>query len=109
MVRYDLGEIADTWILVEERDGGNLTCTVASFEVFDSDDVSVQASANATIAGSGTDEVLISGEVDTTAQTGTPLVDVFEEGSAYYVKFTYEIGTETYIDIVHILITETRL
>lgn len=107
MVRYDLGEIKDAWISVEERDGDTVTCTVANFEVFDSADVSVQDSTGADISGSGTSEVLIAGQVDTTAQDGGE--DVFEEGESYYVKFTYEIGSETYIDTVHILITETRL
>ena len=82
------GEIKHSWIEVTERDGGTATVSTYTFEVFDKDDTSVQASATASISGNGTAEVKIYGLVDTTD-------DGFVVGSSYYVLFTYIIGSET--------------
>lgn len=91
-------EIKDVWIKVTERDGGTVTVSSQDFEAFDKDDTSVQASDTASISGNGTAEVKIYGLVDTTA-------DSFVAGSSYYVRFTYVIGSETYIEDVWLAIT----
>ena len=98
MVERKKGEIKDSWIEVTERDGGTVTVSSYTFEVFDKDDTSVQASDTASISGNGTAEVKIYGLVDTTAAA-------FVAGSSYYVRFTYVIGSETDFEDVWITIT----
>ena len=102
MLRFDKNEKKDVWIEVQERDGGTVTVASATFEVFDADGDSVQASASASIANNSSTAVKIYGLVDTTASG-------FASGSAYEVKFTYVIGNETYIDVVPIKLVETKL
>jgi hypothetical protein len=58
-----------------------------TFEVFDADDSSVQASDDATIVDNGTATPDFYGLVDTTAAA-------FVVGSSYYARFTITIGTE---------------
>ncbi len=108
MIKFDLGEIKNVWIEVSDRDIAAFTITEAGtvFEVFDEDGASVQAEAAATI-----DEAKIYGLVDTTATVGVgeDETDVFVAGKSYEVKFTFIINLETYIDVVHIKLEETRL
>lgn len=99
MIPFNKNEKSDVWNLVEERDGGTVTFTTYTFEVFDMDDVSVQASATASLSGDGTATAYIYGLVDTT-DSG------FVEGSQYQVKFLYNIGSEDIIDIILIQIIE---
>jgi len=75
------------WITVNERDGGTVTVTSATFQVFDSSDTSVQASASATIADNSTASPDIYGLVDTS-------VAGFVACNTYYVLFLVTIGTE---------------
>ena len=98
MIELEKTEIKDVWIEVTERDGGTVTVSTYTFEVFDKDATSVQASATASISGNGTVEVKIYGLVDTTD-------DGFVVKSSYYVRFTYIIGSETYIEDVWLTIT----
>lgn len=102
MRRFDKDEIKPSWMQVTERDGGTVTIATANFEVFDSSGTSVQASGTATPHDNGTTLVKLSGLVDTT-------VAAFVAGSSYEVKFTYTIGSETYIDIDHIKVVETLI
>lgn len=108
MIKFDLGEKKNVWIEVSERDNAAFTITEEGtvFEVFDEDGVSVQASATATVEGAK-----VYGLVDTTATVGEgeEETDVFVAGKSYEVKFTFIINDETYIDVVHIKLEETRL
>jgi len=106
MIKFDKGEIKNVWIEVAERDSASFTIASATFEVFDEDGVSVQASDTAS-----TDGAKIYGLVDTTATVGEgeEETDVFTAGESYEVKFTFVIGSETYIDKVAIKLEETRL
>jgi len=97
MIKVDKNEKVNIWVQVEERDDASFTISSATFEVLDSDDSSVQSSADATVSSDK-----IYGLVDTSAED-------FVTGSSYRVKFTYIIGSETYIDYVHIKLEETRL
>jgi len=99
MIKFDKGEKKHVWIEISERDDATVTITEAGtvFEVFDDAGTSVQTSAAATV-----DSAKIYGLVDTSTSS-------FTAGESYEVKFTYIIGTETYIDVVHIKLEETRL
>ena len=97
MIKFDKGEKKNVWIEVSERDAAAFTIASATFEVFDETGTSVQASAVAT-----PDNHKIYGLVDTTTVK-------FVAGDSYEVKFTFIIGTETYIDMVAIKLEETRL
>jgi len=97
MIKFDKGEKKNVWIEVSERNNESFTITSATFEVFDKDGTSVQDSASATISTHK-----IYGLVDTTTSD-------FTAGESYEVKFTYVIGSETYIDTVPIKLEETRL
>jgi len=97
MIKFDKGEIKHVWIEVSERDDAAVTIDSATFQVFDEDGVSVQASDTAS-----TDGAKIYGLVDTS-------VAGFVAGESYEVKFTFIIGSETYIDKVAIKLEETRL
>lgn len=97
MIKFDKGEKKNIWIEVSERDGATVTIDSATFEVFDDAGASVQASDIADIDGAK-----IYGLVDTTT-------DKFTAGESYEVKFTFIIGSETYIDKVAIKLEETRL
>lgn len=83
------GEIKDSRIEVTADDGSTVTISTYTYEVFDADDTSVQASATAGIANNGTATVELYGNVDTTAA-------VFVVGSSFYVLYTYVIGSETF-------------
>lgn len=97
MIRFHKNEKKNIWIEVSERDGGSFTINSATFEVLNDSDVIVQASSSATIDGAK-----VYGLVDTTASG-------FTQGNSYKVKFSYIIGSETYINIVSIKLEETRL
>ena len=97
MVKFDKGEKKNVWIEVAERDAAAFTIASATFEVFDDAGVSVQTSTGASISGAK-----IYGLVDTS-------VAAFVAGESYEVKFTFIIGSETYIDKVAIKLEETRL
>lgn len=73
--------IEDFYCYVDERDGGTVDVSSATYEVFDSDDVSVQASASASIEDNGTATPDIYGSVDTTASD-------FVACNTYYVLFS---------------------
>lgn len=72
--------------LWDDHTGDSVTVDSATFEVFDSDDTTVQASANATITDNSTATPDISGEVDTT-------VAGFVVDDEYLVQFVVTIGT----------------
>jgi hypothetical protein len=97
MIKFDKGEKKNVWIEISERDDASFTISSATFEVLDTDGNSVQASGDATISSTR-----IYGLVDTST-------DDFSDGESYEVKFTYVIGSETYIDKVAIKLEETRL
>jgi len=99
MIKFDKGEKKHVWIEVSERDAESFSITEEGtvFEVFDEDGTSVQAEAAATVDGAK-----IYGLVDTTTSG-------FTAGESYEVKFTFIIGSETYIDVIHIKLEETRL
>ena len=86
----------------DDHEGGNATFDSATFEVFDSDDSSVQASAAATISDNGTPTPDIRGLVDTTTAS-------FVASGAYKVEFVVEVGVETLRPVVPIKLTEERL
>ena len=96
-VKFDKSEKKNVWIQVEERDDNSFTIASATFQVFDVDGVSVQSSATATISSDK-----IYGLVDTSTSG-------FVAGGYYEVKFTFVIGSETYIDGVHIKLEETKI
>jgi len=96
-IKFDKNEKKNVWIQVEERDDESFTIASATFQVFDSDGTSVQASASATVS---TDKIY--GLVDTTASG-------FTAGESYEVVFTYIIDSETYIDKVHIKLEEKKI
>ena len=98
MISFDKNEIKNVWIRIEDRDDAAFTITNdAVFQVYDEDGTSVQAQGSATVSSDK-----IYGLVNTTT-TG------FIAGGSYEVKFTYHIGSETYIDFVHIKLQETKL
>lgn len=97
MIKFDKGEIKHVWIEVSERDDAAFTISSATFEVFDDAGTSVQTSTAASIDGAK-----IYGLVDTSTVK-------FTAGESYEVKFTFVIGSETYIDVVHIKLEETLL
>lgn len=70
----------------DDHTGASITIASATFEVFDLDGTTVQASASATITDNSSATPDISGEVDTT-------VAGFVVGSDYYVQFVVTIGT----------------
>lgn len=70
----------------DDHTGADITIASATFEVFDSDGVSVQTSANATITDNGTATPDVSGLVDTTAAA-------FTVDSEYNVQFVITIGS----------------
>lgn len=82
------GEIKDSRIEVTAEDGSVVTISSYVFEVFDSDDSSVQAEAVAGIGDNGTAAVELYGSVDTSDAA-------FVKDSGYYVLYTYVIGSET--------------
>ena len=102
MLTYTKAEIKDAWIEVDDRDAGTVTVSSQIFDVVDSTDVVVQASAAASVSNNGTTLVQIFGLVDAT-QSG------FVAGSAYKVRFSYVIGSETYQSVLPIKIRERRL
>ena len=81
-------EIKDSRIEITADDGSTVTISTYTYEVFDADGTSVQASATAGIANNGTAAVELYGNVDTSAAA-------FVVGSSYYVLYTYVIGSET--------------
>lgn len=99
-VEFVKNENKDVRIKVTEVDGGTVTISNAEYTVYDTDGTTVQATASATIANSGTTEATITGAVDTSTSD-------FALGSAYQVNFKYVIGSETYIKAVTIRIVET--
>jgi len=93
MIKFSKGEKKNIWIEVYERNGLDFTISSATFEVLDKDGNTVQASASATVEGHK-----IYGLVDTTAAG-------FVAGEGYSAKFTFVIGSETYIEEVSFLVT----
>ncbi len=102
MISFDKNEVKPVEIIVEERDGSSITISSATFEVFDTSGNSVQASSNASITNNSSAAVTLSGTVDTSTSD-------FTDGESYEVKFTYTIGSYTYIDTVYIKLKETRI
>jgi hypothetical protein len=86
----------DVWIYGEDQHtGSTVTITSATFQVFDKDGVSVQASASATLSDNGTATPDIYGLVDCTASGST-------DGDYYDVLFLITIGSEIYDFTAHI-------
>ena len=97
------GSIENVWIEGwDDHNGGNVSFDSATFEVFDSDDVSVQPVGAATISNNGTPTPDINGLVDTT--TGS-----FVANGAYKVEFVVAMGSERLRPVVPIKLTEERL
>ena len=95
--------IENVWIEGwDDHDGGNVSLTSATFQVFDSDDSSVQASTGATISSNGTTLPKVRGLVDTTEAA-------FVANGAYKVEFVVVVGDETLRPVVPIKIKEERL
>ena len=86
----------------DDHTAGTVTVASATFQVFDADDASVQASASATIADNTTTTPDVYGLVDTS-------VAAFVNGSAYKVEFVVTIGSEVYREVVPIKCVEDRL
>jgi hypothetical protein len=101
-VIFEKNEIKNVWIQIEERDGGTITTTSQTFDVVDGDDAEKQPSGAASIQNNGTALVQIFGKVDTS-------ISAFVDGSAYKVRFTIVIASETYKVHVPIRIGEQRL
>lgn len=86
----------NVWVYAEDlHTGGTVTLTSATFQVFDEDGTSVQASAAATLSDNGTATPDVYGLVDCTASG-------FSDGSYYDVLFLITITTEIYDYTVHI-------
>jgi len=96
--------VEDVWITGTNRHspGTSVTVASASFEVFDVDGTTVQASASATITDNSTVSPDINGLVDTT-------VVAFVVGSWYEVEFTVTIGSEVIPVVVQVECVEKRL
>lgn len=101
-------EIAKTgkenvWIWGQDSHDETATVTIdsATFEVFDSDGSSVQASASATISDNGTVTPDVYGLVDCTAAG-------FTSGNYYEVLFLVTIGSEVIPHSVHIKCVEKK-
>ena len=92
------GDIDTIGTVISDNIDPTNTVTVdsATFEVFDSDDASIQASGSATIGDNISTTVDVYGLVNTTAAAGDTSWD--DQGS-YYVKFTIVIGSLTKIVI----------
>lgn len=91
------------WIEAWDDHGGDtVTIDSATFEVFDSDDSSVQTSAPATLTDNGTTTPDICGLVDTS-------VAAFVANGAYKVEYVVTIGDEEFRPVVPIKLTEERL
>ncbi len=74
-------EVEKVWIETwDDHKGEDVTVSSATFQVFDSDGVSVQVSANATIVDNTTETPDMYGPVDTT-------VAAFVVGNRYAVRF----------------------
>lgn len=80
-------QICNIWIAVTERDSASFTISSGEFEVQDRDGTVLQSAASATVNNT---THYIYGLVDTTAS-------VFTDDLYCQVKFTFAIGTETYI------------
>jgi hypothetical protein len=101
-VIFEKGEIKNVWIQIEERDGGTITTTSQTFDVVDGDDAVKQVSGPATVQNNGSALVQIFGKVNTS-------VAALADGTAYKVRFTVVISSETYKAHVPIRIGEQRL
>lgn len=82
-------EAQNVWIYAQdEHTGAVVTITSATFEVFDTDGVSVQDSASATLVDNGTATPDVKGLVDA-RESG------FVAGEYYEVLFTVNIDSES--------------
>jgi len=89
MIAFDKDEIKDVWIEVTDRDAESITISAATFEVFTTADVSIQAVSAASINDNTTISPDVYGLVDTTTTS-------FSSCNTYYVLFSITIGSEIY-------------
>lgn len=101
-VIFEKGEIKNVWTQIDERDRGTVTTSAQTFDVVDGDGAEIQASGNASVQNNGSALVQVFGLVDTS-------VAAFVDGTAYKVRFTVTIGSETYKARIPIRIGEQRL